>query len=95
VTNGSLAGHQTAGFGRKDPPWWTGVFSRPAEPKSPDEPSTVTPSAAAEMKAWRRVWIEVELPKAPSVEAKLCEMTLASPWSTTYCSAVHRDATNQ
>src|SRR5712692_3167633 len=87
VTSGSLAGHQTAGLGRSEPPAATGVLIKPAEPKSPELPRTVTPFSAAEMKACLNCKSDVELPNASSVEAKLCEMTLARWWSTTYCSA--------
>ena len=59
------------------PPWPTGVLSTPADPKSPDEPRTVMPLAAAETKACRRFCSDCALPNACSVEAKLCEITLA------------------
>src|SRR5438034_177551 len=48
VTSGSLAGHSTVGNG-KGVGFLTGVFLTFALPPSPDEPSTVTPLAAAEM----------------------------------------------
>src|SRR5207245_702651 len=77
VTSGSLAGHSTVGTGMVDPPLPTGVLRAFAEPPSPDDPRTVTPFCAAEMKAWRRFCSDAELPKASTAEAKLCETTLA------------------
>ena len=48
MTSGSLAGHSTVGNG-KGVGFLTGVFLTFALPPSPEEPSTVTPLAAAEM----------------------------------------------
>ena len=47
VTNGSEAGQTTVGYGISFPPVATGDFIPFALPPSPDEPSTVTPFAAA------------------------------------------------
>ncbi|MFJ9840280.1 hypothetical protein ACIRYZ_07400 [Kitasatospora sp. NPDC101155] len=83
VTSGSDAGHSTDGYGRVVPPDFTGVFSEPAVPLSPEEPITVTPLRAADLKACRRGSIDWGLPNAPSAEAEDCEMTFARWWSTT------------
>src|SRR5215470_11332432 len=58
-----------------------------AVPPSPELPSTVTPFAAAAMYACRRFISAWVFEKASSAEAKLCEMTVASWWSTMNCSA--------
>jgi hypothetical protein len=47
VTSGSEAGHSTVGYGISLPPVATGDFIVLALPPSPDDPSTVTPLAAA------------------------------------------------
>ncbi len=86
VTSGSEAGHSTVGngIGRG---CFTGVKYVLAVPPSPEDPSTVTPFCAAETNACRRFSSDCVLPKVSSAAAKLCEMTVASWWSTMYCSA--------
>src|ERR687883_406441 len=54
VTSGSEAGHSTVGYGIRVPPVLTGDLRTFAVPPSPDEPSTVTPLAAASAYAYRR-----------------------------------------
>jgi hypothetical protein len=51
VTSGSDAGHSTVGSGMRLPPFPTGDFFALAVPPSPDDPSTVTPFAAAFLNA--------------------------------------------
>src|SRR5918911_1550890 len=75
VTSGSEAGHSTAGCGISAPPCATGCFVKFVEPSSPDEPSTVTPLAAACSYAYRRLSSDALLPNASSLEANDCEMT--------------------
>src|SRR6476620_9111727 len=74
VTSGSEAGHSTVGNGIRLPPWLTGDLRTLALPPSPDEPSTVTPFAAAFLKAYRKFWRDCGVPNASSAEAKLCEI---------------------
>src|SRR5947207_3501159 len=87
VTSGSEAGHTTVGVGIGEPPLPTGDLRSLAVPVSPEEPSTVTPLAAAALKAKRRPSSDCGLPNASSAEAKLCEITSARWLSTTYFSA--------
>src|SRR5438874_10918377 len=70
-----------------DPPLPTGVLRALAVPSSPDEPSTVTLFAAADLNAYRRFSSDWALPNASSAEANDWEMTVARWCSTTYCSA--------
>src|SRR5215475_8686883 len=86
VTSGSEAGHSTVGNGNVTG-FFTGVFLLFAEPPSPELPSTVTPFAAAEVNACRRLSSDFVLANASSAEAKLCEITEARWLSTMYCSA--------
>src|SRR5215469_8226989 len=86
VTSGSEAGHSTVRNGNTFG-FLTGWNVELAVPPSPELPSTVTPSAAAEMYACRRFISDWVLAKVSSAAAKLCEMTFASPWSTMNCSA--------
>src|SRR5215471_18363382 len=86
VTSGSDAGHSTDGNGIVCG-LFTGCFMALAVPLSPDEPRTVMLAACAEINAWRRFIKDCVLPNAPSADAKLCEITEPSRWSTTYCSA--------
>ena len=86
VTSGSEAGHSTVGNGIVAG-FFTGVKDELAVPLSPEDPSTVTPLFAAEMNACRRFSSDCVLAKVSSAAAKLCEMTLASWWSTMNCSA--------
>src|SRR6266545_5375534 len=86
VTSGSDAGHSTVGNGNVVG-FGTGVNELFADPPSPELPSTVTPFAAAETNAWRRLSSDWVLAKASSAEAKLCEITVARWWSTMNCSA--------
>ena len=79
VTSGSEAGHSTDGNGISAPPLAVGCFVPFALPPSPEDPSTVTPFAAALMYAKRRFWIDVNVLNASSADAKLCEMTCARP----------------
>src|SRR5438477_7784844 len=51
VTSGSEAGHTTVGVGIGEPPFPTGDLRSLAVPVSPEEPSTLTPLAAAALKA--------------------------------------------
>ena len=86
VTSGSEDGHSTVGNG-KTPGFLTGVKVLLAVPPSPELPSTLTPSAAAETKAWRRFSSDCVLWKVSSAAAKLCEITVARWLSTMNCSA--------
>src|SRR5262249_469516 len=83
-TSGSEAGHSTVGTVKAVPPLPTGAFPPLAVPPSPDEPSTVTPLAAAEMNACRRLCNDTALPNASSADANDCEMTFARWLSITY-----------
>src|SRR3954453_20580149 len=87
VTSGSEAGHPTVGVGIVEPPLPTGAFLSLAEPPSPEEASTVTPFAAAALKASRRFSSDCLEPNASSAEPKLWEMTSARGLSPPYFSA--------
>src|SRR6266700_6853455 len=86
VTSGSDAGHPTVGNGNVFG-WSTGVLELFADPPSPELASTVTPFVAAETNACRRFCRDWVLANASSADPKLCEITVASRWSTMYCSA--------
>src|SRR5439155_19869753 len=74
VTSGSEAGHSTVGVGIDEPPLPTGDFRSLSVPVSPEDPSSVTPLAAAALKASRRFSSDCTLENASSAEEKLWEI---------------------
>jgi hypothetical protein len=64
-----------------------GLLTAFAVPPSPELARTVTPFAAAEMNACRRLSSDCVLLNDSSVVPKLCVITVACWWSTMYCPA--------